>query len=275
MRRSYCALTKSTRSWGTRVSYSAFRILCPTSAASNTAILLASSRVTHTWRRQTWVLNLRSSSSRRSGRLRTRRAPNATGNTTNQSRPHWGIKMPQLDGVVKRHVKQHTTAGLLQLAQTLWDSGTFDLMMAAGRILGRREIPVSPRLWHTLDAWLDDVDGWALEDVLAPAAWKCLLDDPAVLDDMEHWTTHPGVWRRRAALVYTLPYAKPGHDPERVLTWAAGYAADPGVVRPEGHRLVAAGIEQARWTARRTFSASPLAPVAGGCAPGGQPPSRP
>ena len=143
------------------------------------------------------------------------------------ARPHWGINMPQLDGVVKRHVKQHPATGLLQLAQTLWDSGTFDLMMAAGRILGRREIPASPRLWRTLDAWLDDVDGWALEDVLAPAAWKCLLHDPAVLDDMERWTTHPGVWRRRAALIYTLPYAKPGHDPERVLAWAAGYAADP------------------------------------------------
>ena len=143
------------------------------------------------------------------------------------ARAHWGINMPQLDGVVKRHVKQHTTAELLQLAQTLWDSGTFDLMMAAGRILGRREIPASPRLWRTLDAWLDDVDGWALEDVLAPAAWKCLLHDPAVLDDMEHWTAHPGVWRRRATLVYTLPHAKPGHNPERVLIWAAGYAADP------------------------------------------------
>ena len=143
------------------------------------------------------------------------------------ARPHWGIKMPQLDGVVKRHARQHAPEMLFQLAQTLWDSGTFDLMIAGGRILGRREIPASPRLWRTLDAWLDDVDGWALEDVLAPAAWKCLLHDPDVLDDMERWTTHPGVWRRRATLVYTLPYAKPGRDPERVLTWAAAYAADP------------------------------------------------
>ena len=143
------------------------------------------------------------------------------------ARPHWGIKMPQLDSVVKYHAKQHTSAGLLRLAQALWDSGTFDLMMAAGRILGRREIPASPRLWHTLDAWLDDVDGWVLEDVLAPAAWKCLLDGPVVLDNLERWTTHPVVWRRRAALVYTLPYAKPGHDPERVLAWAAGYATAP------------------------------------------------
>ena len=143
------------------------------------------------------------------------------------ARPHWGINMPQLDSVVKRHARQHTAAGLLQLAQALWDSSTFDLMIAAGRLLGRREMPASPRLWRTIDAWLDDVDGWALEDVLAPAAWKCLLHDPAILDDMACWTTRPGVWRRRATLVYTLPYAKPGRDPERVLTWAAGYAADP------------------------------------------------
>ena len=143
------------------------------------------------------------------------------------ARPHWGINMPQLDSVVKRHAGEYTPEMLFQLAQTLWDSGTFDLMIAAGRILGRREIPASPRLWRTLDAWLDDVDGWALEDVLAPAAWKCLLHDPAVLDDMERWTAHPGVWRRRATLVYTLPCAKPDRDPERVLAWAAGYVADP------------------------------------------------
>ena len=143
------------------------------------------------------------------------------------ARPHWGINMPQLDSVVKRHARQHAPEQLLQTAQSLWDSGTFDLMMAAGRILGRREIPASPRLWRLIDAWLDDVDGWALEDVLAPAAWKCLLHDPAILDDLERWTTHPDVWRRRAALIYTLPRAKPGSDPERVLTWAAKYAADP------------------------------------------------
>lgn len=32
---------------------------------------------------------------------------------------------------------------------------------------------------------------------------------------------------RRAALVYTLPFAKPGHNPERMLRWASHYASDP------------------------------------------------
>ena len=148
------------------------------------------------------------------------------------ARPHWGINMPQLDSVVKRHVKQHSAAELFQLAQTLWNSGTFDLMIAAGRILGRREIPASPRLWRTLDTWLDDVDGWALEDVLASAAWKCLLHDPAVLDDLERWTTHPGVWRRRAAArlhpAVCQAWPRPGARPDLGRRLRPG----PGMVHP-------------------------------------------
>ena len=143
------------------------------------------------------------------------------------TRQHWGITMPQLDNVVKHHARRHAPEQLLRLALNLWDSGIYDLMTAAGRILGRPEISASPQLWQTLDNWLQDVDGWALEDVLAPAAWKCLLHDPAVMDDLERWTTYANKWHRRAAFIYTLPYAKRGRDPERVLEWAAACAGDP------------------------------------------------
>ena len=143
------------------------------------------------------------------------------------TRQHWGITMPQLDHVVKQHAGHLPAERLLRLASELWHSGVYDLMTAAARILGRRETGASPELWRTLDGWLQDVDGWALEDALAPAAWKCLLHDAALLDDLERWTTHPDKWRRRAALIYTLPLAKPGRDPERVLGWAAACADDP------------------------------------------------
>ena len=95
-------------------------------------------------------------------------------------------------------------------------------MTAAARIPGCPEITTSPELWEILDVSLEDVDGWALEDVLTPATWKGLLDDPAVLDTLESWTGHSDKWRRRAALIYALPYARQGHDPERVLSWTAG-----------------------------------------------------
>ncbi|PON16971.1 hypothetical protein C2W62_15710 [Candidatus Entotheonella serta] len=77
-----------------------------------------------------------------------------------------------------------------------------------------------------ITTYLNDIDGWALEDQLYHAAWKCLLYQPSRLNEIETWTEHECMWRRRAALIYTLPYAKPGYDPERILTWMGRYASD-------------------------------------------------
>jgi 3-methyladenine DNA glycosylase AlkD len=143
------------------------------------------------------------------------------------TREHWGITAPHLDAVIKPFVKHHSVPTLLQVAQELWHTQTFDLMIAAARILGQKHIPASEELWHLITTFLRDVDGWALEDTLAPAAWKCFLHQPAVLDEIERWTGHEQMWMRRAALIYTLPYAKPGYDPERILTWMGQYTSDP------------------------------------------------
>ncbi len=143
------------------------------------------------------------------------------------SREHWGITAPRLDAVLKPYFRQHPPTTLCHVAQTLWHTEIFDLMIAAGRLLGPKQIPASDELWAIVNACLIDVDGWALEDQLSHAAWKCLLHNPNWLDEVERWTAHDKLWMRRAALVYTLPYAKPGRDPERMLTWAAAYAPDP------------------------------------------------
>ncbi len=143
------------------------------------------------------------------------------------SREHWGITAPQLDAVLKPYLQQRPPDTWCHVAQSLWQTNIFDLMIAAGRILGQKRIPVSDELWSLVNACLRDVDGWALEDQLAHAAWKCLLHTPSLLDEVEHWIEHDNLWMRRAALVYTLPYAKPGRDPERVLTWMAAYAPEP------------------------------------------------
>jgi 3-methyladenine DNA glycosylase AlkD len=56
---------------------------------------------------------------------------------------------------------------------------------------------------------------------------------PERLDEVEAWTAAENFWVRRAALVFTLPWAKGRHlkpddaaRRERILGWAAGYAAD-------------------------------------------------
>ena len=60
-----------------------------------------------------------------------------------------------------------------------------------------------------------------------------LVADPTRLDEVESWTTHPNIWARRAALVFTLPWTRLPHPKpadlavrERVLGWAATLAAD-------------------------------------------------
>ncbi len=142
-------------------------------------------------------------------------------------REHWGVIAPHLDQVIKPYVRQHPVPAILKVSQALWQTQVFDLMIAAERMLSQKQIPASADLWERITTFLSDVDGWALEDNLAHAAWKCLLATPALLDEVETWTVDPDKWMRRAALVYTLPYTKPERSPERMLEWAGTYAADP------------------------------------------------
>ena len=71
------------------------------------------------------------------------------------------------------------------------------------------------------------LDGWAVADNLAPIAWRCLIEDESRLDEVERWVASKHLWTRRAALVFTLPWAKKARDPERMLAWAARLAGDP------------------------------------------------
>ena len=73
---------------------------------------------------------------------------------------------------------------------------------------------------------LIDLDGWAVADNLASVASRCLLENSCWLDAVETWIENPHLWTRRAALVFTLPWAKEKRDPERMLGWAARLADD-------------------------------------------------
>lgn len=142
------------------------------------------------------------------------------------NREHWGVTSPQCAELVRAHAKELNSDQLLALAKELWVSDLFDLMMSAAKIVCLKKIKPSDELWQLLRSFLTKVDGWALEDSLAHAAWKCILAKESLLDELEEWTKHPNFWMRRAALVYTLPYAK-SRNPERMLKWAGGYAKDP------------------------------------------------
>lgn len=142
------------------------------------------------------------------------------------NREHWGVSAPQSTTLAKSFAKGMKQEELLSIAEALWMTNLFDPMMCASRVLSLSQVKPSLPLWHLIKKFMNDVDGWALEDALAHAAWKCILADQTLLDDLEEWTKHKNFWMRRAALVYTLPFAKPGRDPERMLRWASSYVTD-------------------------------------------------
>lgn len=143
------------------------------------------------------------------------------------SREHWGVSRFACDKLVDSLCKDLADKELLSLARDLWETNLFDPMVCAAKIISFPRLQPSKELWKTIRYFLKQVDGWALEDHLAHAAWKCILADELLLEELEEWTKHPSFWMRRAALVYTLPFAKPGHSPERMLEWASYYASDP------------------------------------------------
>lgn len=142
------------------------------------------------------------------------------------SREHWGISVPACDKLMRTLCKNIADEELLSLAKDLWETNLFDPMVCAAKILSFPRLQPSKELWKTIRNFLQQVDGWALEDHLAHVAWKCILADKSLLDELEEWTKHSNFWMRRAALVYTLPFAKPGQNPERMLGWASIYAPD-------------------------------------------------
>ncbi len=142
-------------------------------------------------------------------------------------REHWGVPAVPSNLLAKALAQGHSEEELFSIARELWETDLFDPMMLAARILSLKKIKASQKLWEEIQTYLKSVDGWALEDTLAHAAWKCILNNELLLDDLELWTDHPNFWMRRAALVYTLPFANEGKSPERMLNWAAKYANDP------------------------------------------------
>ena len=141
-------------------------------------------------------------------------------------RIHWGVCATDCKNVVKKISKVYSHEQLLLVAKRLWETNLFDPMICAARILACSKVHACDEVWKSMISFLEQVDGWALEDTLAPAAWKCILHNEAYLDVLQTWTTHSNFWMRRATLVYTLVYAKKGMHVERICEWMAQYSGD-------------------------------------------------
>ena len=137
-----------------------------------------------------------------------------------------GVALPNMDVAIKKTLGDLSQEQALELSRRLWREPVWDLKIVAGRILGRKSIAPDARVWDFVAGRLIDLDGWAAADNFAPIASRCLIEDPSLLDAVETWIESPHLWTRRAALVFTLPWAKEKRDPERMLGWAARLTHD-------------------------------------------------
>ena len=139
---------------------------------------------------------------------------------------HWGVSLPNMDAAIKETLGDLSQDEALELCRRLWREPVWDLKIVAGRILARKSVAPDAKVWDFVTERMADLDGWAVADNLATVASRCLIEDPGRLDIVETWVESPHLWTRRAALVFTLPWAKAKRDPERMLGWAARLAED-------------------------------------------------
>ena len=148
-------------------------------------------------------------------------------------RPYLGIKVPQIDDLADQWRAECSLEDRIQLAADLWQTNIHEARIAAAKLLTQARIRPDEAAWDLICQWVPQFDAWAIADHACIAAQKRITADPARIDTVEGWTTHPNMWTRRATLVATLPFTKQNFPKpfeveirERVLGWAAIYIDD-------------------------------------------------
>lgn len=149
-------------------------------------------------------------------------------------REHLGLRNPAIDEFIKDWRETLDVAGRVALADGLWRSDIHEARIAAAKLLTQARIREGEgAVWALVASWVPTLDAWAISDHAAAAGSRRLAAHPERLDEVETWTTSENMWARRAALVFTLPWAKGRHPGEgdqarreRILGWAAAYAPD-------------------------------------------------
>ena len=150
------------------------------------------------------------------------------------ARPYLGVSVPQIDALAREWRQTLDIDTRLALADGLWQMGVHETMVAAAKLLEQARIrPDDSGAWGLIAAWAEGFNGWAVSDHASISGQKRLVADPARLDTVAQWTSHPNLWTRRAALVMTLPWAKMPNPKqadldirETVLGWAETYIDD-------------------------------------------------
>lgn len=148
-------------------------------------------------------------------------------------RLYLGVSSQAIEALVAGWRADRDLTGRVALAARLWATDIHEARIAAAKLLTQARMPDDGEVWRLITLWAGDFDSLAISDSAMIAAQKRLLAEPARLDQLEPWTRDANPWKRRAALIGTLPWAKMNHPKpadlairERILAWAADLADD-------------------------------------------------
>ena len=148
-------------------------------------------------------------------------------------RRYLGVPNGALDELARTWRRALPLEDRITLARALWDSDIHEGRVAAAKLLTQARIREDAEVWALIASWVPEFDAWAVADHAAIAGAKRLTAAPARLDEVETWTASEHLWTRRAALTFTLPWARLTHPKpdeiaqrERILGWAAGMVPD-------------------------------------------------
>lgn len=119
----------------------------------------------------------------------------------------YGIKLPVIRKIAKQYSKSVNPEGLTPFLEKLWAFQVFDVRRAAAEVMlqflkrGRPEQEVM----QLVDAWIDDIDTWALTDPLGWCVGQLLIKNPSLRMILKEWGKSGNKWRRRMAIV---PYVE-------------------------------------------------------------------
>jgi len=148
-------------------------------------------------------------------------------------RHYLGLSVPQIEALVADWRAALDVPGRVALAKALWASDIHEARIAAAKLLTQARIADDLAVWALIASWVPGFDAWAIADHAAAAGGRRLVAHPERLDDLEPWLDSPNMWARRAALTFTLPWARLTHPKPadevirtRVLGWANRLAPD-------------------------------------------------
>ena len=123
-------------------------------------------------------------------------------------RQYLGLTPAQIDEHVAVWRSDLSVEGRVSLADGLWESNVHDARVAAAKLLTQARMRPDDGAWALICDWVDQLDVWALADLVTTAGQKRVMADPERVADLEQWIESENHWVRRAALMMLLPWAK-------------------------------------------------------------------